>query len=359
MAELASAPESPVPSTLTTPSTSATVHGSAIPVHLLSSVNQTKAAELLRPMSKSSRITDASNTDTVETGADGTTGVILIGMEANDAATVDRTTIDSRRTSSTIDAQHLPDTNDTNYNDSENHHINNQNKTDAPLNPSSRRSNSSSTAAFPVVLVDQRRSTSTISSVSTVSQHQHSSSQESNRPQIKRTGRSRKTSSVDPPVTSPTTITSDSPSRPHSATEFQKFRDQLHSGPPNSAFHPENEDWRLHPNPHHPKTKTEVLRIQRAYTPVALPTKMSASNVTNFDVLIPRFSPSYPPILREYGIDENEWSSFVHRVNRYCMEAFDPFRLSNLVVNFIAVLTCWLSEWIIPNLTKRVSHSLF
>jgi Golgin subfamily A member 7/ERF4 family len=319
-------------------------------------MDQIKTAELLRPVSKSSRITDTSNTDTVETGADGTTGVILIGMETSDAATIDRTTIDSRRTSSTIDPLRPSDTNDASRNDSENHHTSNQNKPDFPPNPTSRRSNSSSTAA---VLVDQRRSTSTISSESSVSQHQHSSSQESNRPQLKRTGRPRKTSSVDPPVTSPTTITSDSPSRPHSATEFQKFRAHLHSGPPNSAFHPENEEWRLHPNPHHPKTKTEVLRIERAYTPITLPTKTNVSNITNFDVLIPRFSPSYPPILREYGIDETEWSSFVHRVNRYCMEAFDPFRWSNLVVNIIAVLTCWLSEWIMPNITKRVSYILF
>jgi hypothetical protein len=44
----------------------------------------------------------------------------------------------------------------------------------------------------------------------------------------------------------------------------------------------------------------------------------------------------------------------VGRVNRFCMEAFDPFRVSNVLVNVVAVLSCWLSEWIMPNLTKRV-----
>ena len=39
---------------------------------------------------------------------------------------------------------------------------------------------------------------------------------------------------------------------------------------------------------------------------------------------------------------------------RYCMEAFDPFRWSNVAINIIAVLSCWLSEWIMPNMTKRV-----
>lgn len=42
------------------------------------------------------------------------------------------------------------------------------------------------------------------------------------------------------------------------------------------------------------------------------------------------------------------------RVNRFCMEAFDPFRVGNILVNVVAVLSCWLSEWVMPNLTKRV-----
>jgi len=73
-----------------------------------------------------------------------------------------------------------------------------------------------------------------------------------------------------------------------------------------------------------------------------------------YDVLIPRFNPAYPRILGEYGIGEEEWGRFIGRVNRLCVEAFDPFRWSHLVVNIIALLTLWMSEWIMPNPAKRV-----
>jgi hypothetical protein len=153
---------------------------------------------------------------------------------------------------------------------------------------------------------------------------------------------------VGAPHTSPTTVDS---SHRHSATEFQKFRDQLHSAP---THQPTIEEWQLHPNPHSPKSKTEILRIERTYTPIALPTKMNVSEITNYDVLIPRFSTTYPTLLREYSINETEWAGFILRVNKCCMEAYDPFRFGNIAINIIAVLSCWLSEWIMPNLAKRV-----
>ena len=90
------------------------------------------------------------------------------------------------------------------------------------------------------------------------------------------------------------------------------------------------------------------------YTPIALPTKTRVSEIVQYDVLIPRFNPAYPRILGEYGIGEEEWGRFIGRVNRLCVEAFDPFRWSHLVVNIIALLTLWMSEWIMPNLAKRV-----
>jgi Golgin subfamily A member 7/ERF4 family len=78
------------------------------------------------------------------------------------------------------------------------------------------------------------------------------------------------------------------------------------------------------------------------------------SQIANFDVLVPRFSPAYPSVLREYGINEGEWRGFIEHVNAVCMEAFDPFRWSNVAINILALLSCWLSEWIMPNFTKRV-----
>ena len=91
--------------------------------------------------------------------------------------------------------------------------------------------------------------------------------------------------------------------------------------------------------------------------PIALPSKINVSDVTNYDVLIPRFATTYPTLLREYGISETEWMGVIVRVNKCCMEAFDPFRLGNIAINIIAVLSCWLSEWFMPNLAKRVGSS--
>jgi hypothetical protein len=257
-----------------------------------------------------------------------------------------------------MDPPRPSETNDTDHDDNEiNNGIDNNNNNDNHngVRPTSRQS-STSGAAVPVMLVNHGRSNSTTTASSSTSTSQTSSADSNNKRSM---GRPRQTSSVDPPETIPTTITSSATSqRRHSATEFQKFRDQLHSAQANPAFQPENLEWQLHPNPHNPKTKTEILRIERTYTPIALPTTMRASKITNFDVLIPRFSPTYPPILREYGINETEWLGFIQRVNRYCMEAFDPFRWNNIAINFIALMTFWLSEWIMPNLTKRVCHDV-
>ena len=324
------------------------------------STDSSPGLEVPRPLSKSSRRSDISGTTDGQRGDDGTTGIIIIGMDNTDAATMGRTETTSRRSSREMDPRRPSDTTDTEPDDPEHDNSNKrepntQNENPHPPHPlppaRSQRSNSSSSrAAIPVMLVDRRRSTSSSSSSTRSSTSSNHNSLDSP------TSRPRQTSSTEPPDTEPTTITSSSanPARPSSATEFQKFRHQLHSVPSNPAFRPEPEEWQLHPNPHHPKTKTEILRIERTYTPIALPTKARVSAITNYDVLIPRFSPTFPPILREYGISEGEWSGFVGRVNRFCMEAFDPFRLSNVLVNVVAVLSCWLSEWIMPNLTKRV-----
>jgi Golgin subfamily A member 7/ERF4 family len=334
------------PSLLMTPSTTAAGEDPFLTViHPLKDEN--KQHTLSRPVSNSSRRSEESRAD-VSKGEGVMSGVILIGMDGNDAAT----TTASRRSSSVMDPNRPSETNDTDRDDGEvsNAIINDDNiidnaKQDNP--PSSRQSNTSRNAAIPVMSGDHRRSDS-ISSAS--------SSDSNNKP----TGRPRQTSSVDPPETLPTTITSPSShtsERRHSATEFQKFRHQLHSVSANPVFlQSENSEWPLHPNPHHPKTKTEILRIERTYTPIALPTKIRVSKIANYDVLIPKFSPSYPPILGSYGINETEWTGFIQRVNRYCMEAFDPFRWSNVVINILAIMTFWLSEWIMPNLTKKVQY---
>jgi Golgin subfamily A member 7/ERF4 family len=298
---------------------------------------------LLRADSKSSEKSGRSRVSAVKPGEELTTGVILIGMD-NDATTI----TESRGSSSLMDQQRPSETNDTDHDDTENNNNNHNAIKQVDSSPSSRRSSASSTddrVTMPVMLVDRRRSNSSISST-----HRRPSidsiENTNNKPQ--------QSSSTDPPITTPTSISSPTTSRRPSATEFQKFRDQLISTPSNPAFQSENPEWQLHPNPHHPKTKTEILRIERAYTPIALPTKIRVSQITNYDVMIPRFSPTYPPILRDYGIGEGEWMGFIQRVNKSCMEAFDPFRWSNIAVNIIAMLSCWLSEWFMPNLTKKV-----
>ena len=206
---------------------------------------------------------------------------------------------------------------------------------------------------IPVQAVDPHSISSSTSSSSTAHTHED----DAPRP-------SRLSSSIDrdhPSNTDPTTVNSETASnRPQSATEFQKFRDHLHHSASHELFHTHptiNELARpdaLQPNPHHPGTKTEILRIERVYTPIALPTKTRVSGIVQYDVLVPRFSPAYPRILGEYGIEEDEWVRFIGRVNRFCVEAFDPFRVSNVFVNLIALATLWLSEWIMPNLAKRV-----
>jgi hypothetical protein len=329
----------------------------SLPVARFPLMEQVKTIPLSRPISRSSGKSAVSNGPARRKVDERSTGVILIGMDENDVTTVGRTTTASRASSSMID-QLQSETNDTENDEIEEH--NNHNKhTESPFKISpSRRSNSSSTAgrpAIPVMLVERRRSTSTssISSISSNSLRHRTSSVESNK-RPKRTNHPR-LSSVDHQEASPTTEDSGTVSQRHSATEFQKFRDQLHSSNVNPTIQPTNEEWQFHPNPHHPKTNTEILRIERTYTPIALPTKTHVSDVTNYDVLIPRFSPTYPTILREYGVAEGEWSGFIDRVNKSCMEAFDPFRFSNIVVNMVAVLTCWISEWFMPNLAKRVT----
>jgi hypothetical protein len=307
------------------------------------------AHALSRPQSNSSRRSDDSRMD-VKKGDGGTTGVIIIGLDTNDAATVGRTTA-SRGSSSVIDPRRPSETNDTERDETELHNNFESDHSENNIDDKPPLSIKHLAAALPVDYQGRPNSISTPPSSS--SHHQNTSSVDSN-PRTSTTGRPRQTSSVDHPDTTPTTLNSETASqRRHSATEFQKFRHHLHGANPTFS-HPENEEWQLHPNPHHPNTKTEILRIERAYTPVALPTKTRVSAITNFDVLIPRFSPTYPPILREYGISDGEWTGFIQRVNIYCMEAFDPFRWNNVVINIIAVLSCWLSEWIMPNITKRV-----
>jgi hypothetical protein len=319
--------------------------------------------EIPRPVSKSSRRSDVSGTTEGKREDGENSGIIIIGMDNNDAATMGRTEttsrgssremMDPRRPSDTTDAtdhEDLVPVNNSNLKT-------NKHKTDIsyPRTTSQRSNSSSSRAAIPV-LIDRRRSTSMSSTTSSTSNNRSTNPAA---PTTTIPPHPRQPSSLDPPDTDPTTIRSSSSSsspnnRPSSATEFQKFRQQLHSTPSNPAFHPDPPEWQLHPNPHHPNTKTEILRIERVYTPIALPVHARVSSVTNYDVLIPRFGPAFPPILREYGIGEAEWSGFVGRVNKFCMEAFDPFRVSNILVNVAAVMTFWLSEWVMPNLTKRV-----
>jgi len=301
-------------------------------------------------------------------GDEGATGVILIGMDHTDAAT---TTASRRSTSSTSDEDHFDgnprpsETNDTEPDvDINRDNLHNTEKqedpreervVDSPPPSIHRRSHSSSTDVAEANLsipisIRHRRSTSSSSSSSSSSLHKRPSTGRS-----KRTARSREISPVDPQDTTPTAVDSGTISQRHSATEFQKFRDELsQKAQPDTAYDTMTTEWQLHPNPHRPGTGTEILRIERTYTPIALPSKTRVSDVTNYDVLIPRFSITYPPILREYGISDAEWSGFIQRVNKGCMEAFDPFRLGNILVNIIAVMSCWLSEWFMPNLTKRV-----
>lgn len=316
--------------------------------------------ESSRPGSKTTGTTDSPVAEP-NNGENGTADITLMGMD-NDATTLGQVTTESRGSSSVMDEKQ--------HSDTEHDDVGPCNNIDDIIKPSTdennqneqtrRRSTSSSSdiaaAAIPGLLDDRRRRSN--STCSSTSLRQHTSSTDSHPTHPKHIGRLRKTSSVDAPDTTPTTVNSESGSPRHSATEFQKFRDQLHSSQANPAFQSEHDAIRLHPNPHHPKTKTEILRIERTYTPIALPIHSRVSTVTNFDVLIPRFSPSYPPILREYGVSDNEWTTFIHRVNKSCMEAFDPLRWTNIAINIIALLSCWLSEWIMPNPAKRVFHGL-
>jgi len=296
-----------------------------------------------------------SNETTMKKGEELSSGVISISMDENDATTVGRTTTESRRSSSRASDHHPSETNDTEHENSDDEDRDaKQIETQKPFS-TSRRSNSSSTTGRPninvpvVMLMDRRRSASTSSIDSDGSSlRQRTSSVESASRGAKRKHKSQPSDPVET-----TETTGEDVSRRHSATEFQKFRDQLHSIPSNPALRGNTEE-QLHPNPHHPKTKTEILRIERIYTPIALPSKHHVSDVTNYDVLIPRFSPAYPVLLRDFGITDGEWNAFITRVNRSCMEAFDPFRWNNLLVNMFAVLSFWISEWFMPNLSKRV-----
>jgi Golgin subfamily A member 7/ERF4 family len=292
-----------------------------------------------QPQNESTRLSTA----TFNKEDEATSGVILIGMDGNDAATAERSTSESRRSSSSVD--HRPsETNDTDHDETEN------NKRPSSANRRSHSSSSTGRPSIPIMLINRRRSTSS-SSISSTSSNSSLRQRISSDSVRRSKTHAPQTSSVDASHTSPTTVDSVTNSHRHSATEFQKFRDQLHNGP---AAQPILEEWQLHPNPHAPKSKTEILRIERTYMPIALPTKINVSDVTNYDVLIPRFATTYPTLLREYGISETEWTAFIVRVNKCCMEAFDPFRLGNIAINIIAVLSCWLSEWFMPNLAKRV-----
>jgi hypothetical protein len=313
----------------------------------------------------SSRVKKIAPADGNDGGEEETSGVIFIAMDNADGTMTERTSSilsESRRSSSLVDHRPSSETNDTDHDDHEeddqgrldNNNNENSNTNDNTNDLSMRHSISSSTTdrpSIPVMLIDRQRSSSTTSSTSTRSLRKRNPSPEPK--QQPQATRSRNTSSVNPPTTIQTSEETSHSRRP-SATEFQKFRDQLHT--PLTPTFPlvNNIDWRLYPNPHHPKTKTEILRIERIYTPVELPSKSRVSEVTNYDVLIPRFSPAFPPVLRDIGVQEDEWTGFIHRVNKYSMEAFDPFRWSNIVFNIIHVLTFWMSEWILPNLTKKV-----
>jgi len=319
------------------------------------------------------------------------TGVILIGLDNNEGTLTDKSTSESRRSSSFVD--HRPsETNDTDHEDDDDVDGNHQIDVDkAPRRPASLISSSSESSssesserptAIPVMLPDHRQRSPSLSSTSSLP-HQNQQQQQQQQQTLRhrtsstsidsstqqRTGRPRQPSSVNPPETIHSTITSQTTptiaasqhSRRPSATEFQKFRDQLHQQQttpitPTFPVVATTEEWHLHPNPHHPKTKTEILRIERTYTPVALPSKTRVSDITNYDVLIPRFSPAFPPILGDYGVSESEWTTFVGRVNKACMDAFDPFRWSNIVINIVNLLSFWMLEQILPNVTKRVLH---
>ena len=77
------------------------------------------AHALSRPQSNSSRRSDDSRMD-VKNGDGGTTGVIIIGLDTNDAATVGRTTA-SRGSSSVMDPRRPSETNDTERDETEVH----------------------------------------------------------------------------------------------------------------------------------------------------------------------------------------------------------------------------------------------
>jgi len=332
----------------------------------------TNRQSLSRPVTNASKTSDASR---LEGKKDDETrsGVGVISMDSNvGAATASRTSL-SR-------GSEMNETNEEEDQDTEVDHSYEEKHDQGPrmgaltdISMSSdrretaakRHSTSSSTvdatSRVPVVGQHLRRSSSSsTSSTSSISANQRSRDDSAALPRPRRQPSSIDQAAPSNSNTDPTTVNSDTASqgRPQSATEFQKFRDHLHHSAPTTileALAPSLPvEPLLHPNPHHPGTKTEILRIERVYTPIALPTKTRVSEIVQYDVLIPRFSPNYPRILGEYGIGEEEWGRFIGRVNRFCMEAFDPFRWSNLVINAIALLTLWMSEWIMPNLAKRV-----
>jgi Golgin subfamily A member 7/ERF4 family len=357
---------------------------------------------LLRPKSAASSRSRQSRKSSEIPDASSTTGVILIGMDVTDAAT---TVSRSRRSSSSaVDPPRPSETNDTDHDETEIVDYTTKTLTTTTTTitltsgtfarPTSRRRSLSSIsdsesdhnideeAERPIVPVPEEFDDPDRLNSSESPRPPSSSSSDSPRPRrssySSSTSRHRHTSSIDSTTrNTDTTATTNRPhqfsttttatttgihgesssSRPPSATEFQKFRDQLHSVASNPAFRPLTNtpgDSPLHPNPHHPGPQTEILRIDRVYTPIALPTKTHVSQITNYDVMIPRFSPAFPSLLRDLGIQEAEWRGFIERVNRGCMEAFDPFRVSNVLLNMVAVLTFWLSEWIMPNLAKKV-----
>jgi hypothetical protein len=345
----------------------------------------TNRTSLSRPVSIASRTSDGSRLEGKK-GDETNSGVILIGLDPEDAATASRTSISrgsgTSETGGDRDTRGMDDVTDTRRNDDneghgiaavENGALSHDKHETSSKRHSASSSNTDGTSRVPVMLVDSRRrssSSSSSSSAPSTTANNHDDDNKHPSHGSTPTRAHRLSSSVDHPShsnnTDPTTVNSDTASnRPQSATEFQKFRDHLHHNslpattvfPHDLATHPDHHSQQepiLHPNPHHPGTQTEIIRIERAYTPVALPTKTNVSGIVQYDVLIPRFSPAYPRILGEYGIGEEEWGRFIGRVNRYCTEAFDPFRWSNLLVNIIALLTFWMSEWIMPNLAKRV-----
>src|SRR5436190_1454142 len=124
---------------------------------------------LSRPLSNSSRRSEESRRD-VKKGDDGMTGVIIIGLDSNDAATVGTTTV-SRGSSSVMDPRRPSETNDTEHDDNEVttniNSDNNKNNIDDKPPPSSRDSNSSSSAAaIPVMLVNHPGRSNSISTAS-------------------------------------------------------------------------------------------------------------------------------------------------------------------------------------------------